>query len=576
MENSNQKPKNIKWSKDYFIQASKEINGPDAFDYSEVDFISSTTKVTLICHNHDEPLRFYPRPIEHIGKKTKCPACSKKSAGAKQSLTKSGGQERFLADVKRVHGDRYDVSQTKYERSNLLMDVICPIHGVFSITQESFINQGSGCQKCAYAAKGLARRKSNETFLDEANTEHKGIYLYPEAYITSHTPIKIICKDHGAFMLKPYVHINGQGCYECSVRSGKNSYPLSLERFLDQAREMHENKFDYSLVKLNFSSDIITILCPEHGPFTQIASQHTWGYGCYKCSRMVSKAEIELGNRIAGLGFTDLILNKRHGLGFDIDIFIPSLNIGIEYNGLIWHSEWKKAEEDAKVYHLNKTEACEKAGIRLIHVWEDDWILRNETCWNWLKTQLGFYEFSINARDCEVKQCTWNEISKFIEDNHIQGQASAPTYCYRMVHPEKGLVGAMTFGNHFGSSGTGTTLKRFCTNGNVRGGFSKMLTTFIRDHGHKYSDISSFSDRSWSQGKVYSLNGFVSVNTSEPRYYWSKDGVRYNRWKMQLKYLPSVLKVFDPTLSETQNCHANGYNRIWDSGVQKWELKLNR
>jgi len=576
MENTQQKSKRIKWTKDYFIAASKEINGDDTIDYSEVEFVSSTTKVTLLCHKHEEPFRFYPRPIEHIGSKTKCPKCSKKSAGEKQSLTKSGGQERFLIDAARIHGDEFDYFLARYERSNKPMTVICRIHGQFQITQESHINQKSKCPKCAYAKKGLLRRKSNETFLEEANRKHKGIYIYPDPYVTAHTPLRIICKDHGAFTLRPCVHTNGQGCYECAVRTGKNSYPLSLERFLDQAKEMHENKFNYDKVVLTSSSDHITITCPEHGDFTQIASQHTWGYGCYKCSRAVSKAEIELGDRIKSLGFTDLVLNKKHGLGFDIDIFIPSLNIGIEYNGLIWHSEWKKDEEEAATYHLNKTEKCEAAGIRLIHVWEDDWILRNDTCWKWLKAQLGHYDFTINGRDCEVRQSTWADVSQFITENHIQGTPSNSTYYYSLIHPERGLIAAMTLGNHFGDSGTGITLKRFCSIGNIRGGFSKLLTAFIREHGYKYSYISSFSDRSWSKGTVYSTNGFEKVGTGAPRYFWSKDGVRYNRWKMQLKYLPGILKVFDPQLSETQNCHANGYNRIWDSGVDKWELKLNK
>lgn len=574
MENLEIKTKRIKWTREYLIETSEEINGKGTIDYSEVEFVTSTTKVTLICHQHGDPFRFYPKPIEHIGSKTKCPKCSKKLAGQKQSITKGAGQEKFLLDAKRIHEELYDHSLSIYQRGNIPLTVICKEHGKFQITPDSHINQRSGCRQCAYTAKGLARRKTNEIFLEESFKKHEDDYSYPESYVTSHTPMRIVCKDHGSFMLKPYVHIKGQGCYECGVKAGKNSYPLSLERFLEQAYNIHGHKFDYSQIQLTFSSDKITIICPEHGSFTQIASQHTWGYGCYRCSRLVSKAEIELGERIKSLGFKDLVLNQRHGLGFDIDIFIPSLNIGIEYNGLIWHSEWKKTEEEAKVYHLNKTEKCEAAGIRLIHVWEDDWILRNKTCWNWLKNQLGIYSFVLNGRDCEVQRCAWKDVSEFIAENHIQGPASTSTYYYSMIHPNHGIVGAMTFGNHFGDSGTGISLKRFCTNGNIRGGFSKMLAAFIRDHRQEYSHISSFSDRSWSQGKVYSVNGFSCVGTTEPRYFWSKDGLRHNRWKMQHKHLAVKLKIYDPALSETQNCHINGYNRIWDSGLQKWELRL--
>lgn len=571
MENQEPKRKRVKWTKEYFIRASEEINGKDSIDYSEVNFVTSTTKVTLICHSHAEPFRFYPKPIEHIGSKTKCPKCSKKAAGQKQSLTKGAGQEKFLSDAARIHGDRYDYSLSMYERSNLPIEVICRDHGLFSITQESHINQRSGCPKCAYAAKGLLRRKAPDVFIQEAVKVHPDLYSYPDPYRGSHDEIRILCGKHGEFLLKPYAHIQGQGCPMCGEEDGKNSYKLTLPRFIKLAGEVHPSKFTYQNVVMTSSSDMISITCPIHGDFTQRASQHLYGYGCRKCSRAISGPETEIGKRIQELGL-EVVTSFRGQFGFEIDIYIPSLNIGIEYNGLIWHSE--RFKENAQIYHLNKTEVCAKVGVHLIHVFEDDWVDNQESCWRWLKSQLGFSGIKLNARDCQVSQVSWSDISQFMTENHIQKQASPGEYCYSLIHKELGLVAAMIFGSKNQKEEGTVLLERFCSIGSVRGGFSKMLKAFLKDHGSRFKRVASFSDRSWSKGGVYSSNGFTNVGTTLPRYFWTKDGKRYGRRGFQKKYLAEKLKTYDPALTEVENCHINGYARIWDCGLDKWELEI--
>ena len=89
----------------------------------------------------------------------------------------------------------------------------------------------------------------------------------------------------------------------------------------------------------------------------------------------VSKEENNLVDFISGLGF-DIIQNDREILnGKELDILIPSQNTAIEYNGVYYHSDKFKDKNS----HLIKIKECEKKGIRLIHIWESDWIKINKS-----------------------------------------------------------------------------------------------------------------------------------------------------------------------------------------------------
>lgn len=571
----NEKKKRIKWNLESYVEVAKNLHTGKHFAYSEIGFINVNQRITVICLDHDEPFKFTPKAIDHIrpSRPSGCPACFERNRAGVTNRALS--QEGFISRCVAKHRDTYGYAKTIYRGWMEKCVVTCKIHGDFEITPNSHLHSTAkgGCQKCGRETARLNMKKDRQVFLDEAFEAHGEKYPLSElVYIGSQTYMAVNCPRHGDFFVKPCVFVKGQGCAACALEDGKRGFPMTTERFITQSTIVHDNKFGYGKTKIVSSlSDIVTILCPVHGEFNQRASNHINGGGCRLCSKTMSGAEYEIGEFLQQSGFEIIRSYKVKG-ALEIDIFIPALGIGIEYNGLIWHSE--RYKKNANTYHLEKTKVCEEAGIRLIHIFEDTWLQNQNVCKDWIKSQLGVNKEILNGRQCQVRSITAATANEFIAGHHIQGVSAPGQYCYGLYHGEDRLVGAMIFGTKNASRDGEVLLERFCTKGRIRGGFSKMLHEFIKKHGKDYDVISSFSDKSWSEGKVYSSNDFLKIATNPPRYFWAKRGVRYNRRGFQKQYLAEKFTNFDKDLTEVENCHRNGYYRIWDCGTDKWSLTL--
>jgi hypothetical protein len=258
--------------------------------------------------------------------------------------------------------------------------------------------------------------------------------------------------------------------------------------------------------------------------------------------------------------------------GRELDIFIPSLNIAIEYNGLYYHSE--KYITD-KHYHLNKTKDCAKQGITLYHIFADEWDNHQTAVKHRLKYLVKSPQSeTVYARKTAVRELTFEETSKFLNTYHVQG--NGPSSIKLGLEHEGELVAVMTFSQRRPAMGGKPTpgyyeLARFATSKNVPGGASKLLKAFIARHTPKH--VISYADRRWSQGNLYTTLGFKLTKTNIPSYWYTLDFkerlYRYNFRKQVL-----VDNGADPTLSESQIMQELGYTRIWDCGTLRFELYL--
>lgn len=130
--------------------------------------------------------------------------------------------------------------------------------------------------------ENMPRRKTNEEFISEARKLHGDRYDYSKVeYKNNGTPVTIICPDHGEFQQKPWVHLMGCGCQKCC----KNGVKLTTEEWVEKARGVHGDKYDYSKVDYKNAHSKVIITCPEHGDFEQEPSSHLCGKGCPKCGR---------------------------------------------------------------------------------------------------------------------------------------------------------------------------------------------------------------------------------------------------------------------------------------------------
>lgn len=142
----------------------------------------------------------------------------------------------------------------------------------------------------------MAHSKTKEQFINDANVVHGDIYNYSlSEYVNNKTKIKIICKEHGVFEQTPQSHIKQKsGCGTCSYIERGDKRKNTTEQFIINAKKIHGDRYDYSLVEYTGIKNKVEIVCSEHGSFMQIAGGHIHGkQGCPFCWE---------ANRIGGHG----------------------------------------------------------------------------------------------------------------------------------------------------------------------------------------------------------------------------------------------------------------------------------
>ena len=270
---------------------------------------------------------------------------------------------------------------------------------------------------------------------------------------------------------------------------------------------------------------------------------------CNPIGNSVSIKEKELFDFIQSNYKGKIIQSYRDGL--EIDIFLPELNLGFEFNGLYWHS----SEYLDKNYHLNKLNHFKEKGIRIFNVWEDDWVINQNLIKSMILNILIQNTTKIYARNCDVRfVIDVKTIKEFLNKNHIQGWVNSKVKIGLYFKNE--LVSLMIFDQMEGRKKMGPSewnISRFCNKMNhiVVGGASKILNYFTKNFSVKR--IISFADKDWSDGDMYYKLGFDKIYETKPDYKYLKNGVR--RHKSNFKLNESEVDL----------------PKIWDCGKIKFE-----
>jgi hypothetical protein len=295
---------------------------------------------------------------------------------------------------------------------------------------------------------------------------------------------------------------------------------------------------------------------------------------CLKCfPHRKSIGEKEVLNFCESLvSETDVISNDRQFIKpIELDIVVPDYGLAIEYDGLYWHSSDDVLLE-RRDYHLEKTTKCEEKGLNLLHIFENEWQnpLKQKIWKSVIRNKLGKSN-KIYARKCEIREVSNKESVRFLENNHLQGNASA-SIRYGLYHDDA-LVALMTFGKSRFNKKIDWELIRYCNllNTSVVGGASRLFKHFVKNH---TGSIISYADRRHSQGGLYKNLGFEFSHNSDPNYfYYHKKNNTFqleSRQKYQKHKLHALLENFEPYLSESQNMYNHGYRKIYDCGNQVW------
>ena len=265
----------VKSNIDDFVKKAKEIHG-DRYDYSKVEYKNNRTKVCIICPEHGE---FWQAPDGHLSG-CGCPKC----ADLQRIKTRSSTTEEFIKKAREVHGDRYDYSKVDYTKASKKVCIICPEHGEFWQTANAHLC-GAKCPKCVGGV-----RSNTDDFVKKAREVHGDKYDYSKVeYVNSTTKVCIICPKHGEFLQKPVDHLSGSNCPICS-----GSFKRTTEWFINKAREIHGDRYDYSKTEYIKAKEKVCIICPEHGEFWQEAFSHLSGCGCPNCQGLRKQYKFNL------------------------------------------------------------------------------------------------------------------------------------------------------------------------------------------------------------------------------------------------------------------------------------------
>lgn len=541
-----------------FVRRAVEVHG-DRYIYAEDTYTGMSELTAITCTRHG---LFLQKPTNHVAQGQGCRKCSDLARGE----ISRGTLEVFLKQASGIHGAVYDLSKVVYATSKTKVEIVCRDHGSFWVIPNNFISNKSGCPQCGRTLVGQRSRHDRESYLARFREAHGNKFKYGEIdYSGPVATIVVTCPDHGDFKTIVAGHVNGIGCAKCHF--GIYDGPT----FKAMADGVHGDRYDYSNAEYTRCNEKVVIRCRVHGDFKQAPSEHVHqSQGCPRCAFVgPSKGQSEMFGFVRAIK-PDAVMDYMFGAGKkELDIFIPSLMLGIEFDGLPWHSDWKHTDNQ----NINtKHTLARKQGIRVISIFSDEWELNQSVVEKTLLHVLGVSK-KVYARNTEVVEVDASTAADFFTANHIQGFAKG---CVSVGLEHDGtLIAAMSFSplnSHRGIPADPSTveLRRYASTGSVVGGASRLFQAYLGAN-PGVTKVISYSDNRMFTGEMYGKMGFTNSGTSRPDYFYVRNPfkVRHRKSNFTREKL-ALIAGFDPMKTEKDNMVAMGWNRIYDCGKTKW------
>jgi len=485
---------------------------------------------------------------------------------------------------------RYGFSNAVYTGAlQRITGCVCPEHGEFSQYAAQF-RKGRGCPSCGADKRADAKRTPAQDYFAKVAEIHGGKYDYSDStFVRMNAPLLVRCPAHGEFQITANHHYyRKQGCGLCETEakrerivkyrhlSAQSKIDNTAVDFFARCTAEHEGRYTYPEQEYRGAKEKIRIVCPVHGEFQQAAWAHLSGKGCMACGAADPQWERDIAAFISGFGLevqrSAPLLDKKH-----IDLYVPALSVGIELHGLHWHNEAYRG----RTYHRDKWEVAQRLGIRLLQVFEDEWVQKPGIVKSRIAAVLGVSP-KFDARKLVVDVLTSTQSKEFMDAQHIQGHVVASRH-YGLRDKGGALLAVATFGPSrsgamvgAGDAGVWEVL-RYASVGRVRGGFTRLFKRFLADV--RPRSVTSYCDLRYGDGRLYQAAGFSLAGITEPDYWWVPHGrvarvPRYATQKHKLATHPVLASYYAPEKTETQICEAAGWSRIFGVGNQRWVLQL--
>lgn len=285
----------------------------------------------------------------------------------------------------------------------------------------------------------------------------------------------------------------------------------------------------------------------------------------------MGQEQTEIQNWLNSLGF-----NFKSNLdildGKEIDMYDDSIKLGIEYCGLHWHHE-QSPHPRLRGDHIYKYKECSRQQIRLITIFSDEWLNRQNQIKGFLLSVLNQNK-TVGARKCELVDVDPKVAVEFCNNNHIQQSKQHPSVAFGLKYGDE-LVAVITLGKHHRQKHQDCVLRRLCFSPNysIAGGASRLFEKCKEwAKQEKFDKIISWSDNRWSIGNVYSKLGFTMEKEYGADYAYipiKTPTCRIAKQNMQKKFIECP-----PDVKEHVHALSLGFARIWDCGKKRWVYTL--
>lgn len=487
-----------------------------------------------------------------------------KTRNEKISATKTDGREAFFAKCREVHGDTYNYADVVFTKASDKLTFTCRTHGEF--TQLGYAHRhGQGCPACAAIKRGANQptKTSLEAMLNRFTAVHGDTYDYSKVtQVSTRLKATITCRKHGDFQQSFRAHASGHGCARCAEERNGSYQVYGADEFARRAAEVHSGKYAYTGDYCG-SKQLVTIMCPAHGAFVQKAGNHVNNeQGCPKCARTSSKPEAEISNIVAAYGYSVEAHHRPDWMqGKELDIFVPELNLAIEYCGSHVHNNTRHVyggNTKREWYHYNKWKLCRDNGVTLLTIYDFEWFASREKWEAVIRHKLQKADRRVYARKCQIVSVERAVAYQFCKDHHIESAGGAWTYqalCLGLAHQGE-LVAVMVEDKG--------DIKRSCTLSGtaVIGGVSRLFKAFPA------GTTMMTTNNTGSSGNYGTL-----LDKKTTRYWWVKLGTvptAIPRRQCQKHLLERRFGVPVGEKTERQYMEDLGYVRCYDSGLSYW------
>jgi hypothetical protein len=444
--------------------------------------------------------------------------------------------EEFVKQCHQKFGDRFDYSFTIYVRNNDKVEIRCCQHNLKFFQTPSNHLLFDGCPKCFEEKQRERFQKSTENFIRDARLRHGMKYDYSQTiYVNNHTPITVICHEHGPFQVTPINHLKASGvdCQKCGFMKLPGSY------FNKYFKRHPENKNKPStLYFVQFTDNTTKFSFYKLGVTTQNIEQRF-------AAPQYSKFTITL------IWKSDGPLIVTCGLERHLKRIFSVVRTKASYK---FHGSTECFTEAIPCCFIP-----EKIDLQNL-TYDLDLMLSR------ILIKSGICEYRWQARRLRIDDVPADKANKFFIEHHIQGTCSQAIRTIGLWDDDK-LLCAMSVGHPRYKKDCDFELIRFATKkfSIVIGGASRLFKHFINTQ-HPQTVV-SYSDRMWNEGKVYIILGFKKTHSTSPNYWYVKNDIRLSRIKCQKHKLFCLLgEDFNPAKSESENMFAAGYHKIFDSG----------